>query len=44
VTDIDRWIAQERFLREHHHLISPWAYSRADIATRQQILLKRNFK
>lgn len=34
-----RWIARERFIDNHHHLISPWAYTPAEIGRRNANML-----
>jgi hypothetical protein len=38
-----KWIARERFIREHHDLISPWAYSPAQRKTRHNLRLQRQW-
>lgn len=34
---------RKRFIDDHHHLISPWAYSADEIKKLDAILLRRNW-
>jgi len=34
-------IARARFIEDHHHLISPWAYSAPEIVQRNRMLFLR---
>ncbi len=42
VWDGPRW-RREFFLRDHHHLYSPWIYTKKQIQDRNERLLKASF-